>query len=347
MTFWTAGAAWMAHFFHDYYLYTGDRKFFVERALPFMKETAAFYEDFLVEDAKGRYQFNPSYSPENNPGNSKSQATINATMDIAAAKELFTSLVDVCQDLGLEPEGVQRWKRMLAKMPDYMVNSDGALKEWTWPGLEDNYPHRHLSHLYPLYHGMRPDIAARPDLIEACRRAIELRMKERIPRSGGNMAFGLVLLGQSATSLRDGKTADQILRWLTNHYFYAGLAASHDPGPKTFNVDISGGLPDLVIRMLVQSAPGRIDLLPAWPSDLPSGNIEGVLARGQVLVKSLGWAPGQIDVVLHSPKDQTVVLSLPKDIVSLKTAAAKATKAGRLITLALPGRQDVALSVRY
>jgi hypothetical protein len=28
--FWVAGAAWAAHFFYDYWLYTGDRKFLAD-----------------------------------------------------------------------------------------------------------------------------------------------------------------------------------------------------------------------------------------------------------------------------------------------------------------------------
>jgi len=49
MTFWTAGAAWAGQFYHEYALYTGDREFLAKRAVPFMKEAALFYEDFLIE----------------------------------------------------------------------------------------------------------------------------------------------------------------------------------------------------------------------------------------------------------------------------------------------------------
>ncbi|MCG8510386.1 MAG: glycoside hydrolase N-terminal domain-containing protein, partial [Rhodospirillales bacterium] len=65
--FWTSGAAWAAGFFYDYYQYTGDETFLKERAFPWMKEAALFYEDFLQENDDGVYEFNPSYSPENTP----------------------------------------------------------------------------------------------------------------------------------------------------------------------------------------------------------------------------------------------------------------------------------------
>jgi len=64
--YWTAGYGWLTHWFYDYYLYTGDRKFLAERCVPLLREVALFYEDFLKDsvDPDGRYRFTPSFSPE-------------------------------------------------------------------------------------------------------------------------------------------------------------------------------------------------------------------------------------------------------------------------------------------
>ncbi|MEI7902274.1 MAG: glycoside hydrolase N-terminal domain-containing protein, partial [bacterium] len=191
MTFWTAGAGWHAQFFYDYYLYTGDRGFLQKRALPFMREAALFYEDFLVEGPDGKLLFSPSYSPENNPKNDPSQACVNATMDIAVARELLTHLIAACGELGTDAEGVKRWRALLAKMPDYLINADGAVKEWTTPLLEDNYAHRHVSHLYPLFVGLPPEIGTNAALRAAFKRAADYRMEIRRKENGGEMAFGL------------------------------------------------------------------------------------------------------------------------------------------------------------
>ena len=42
---WTDAAGWLASFYYDYYLFTGDQDFLKNRAVPFMKEVALFYED--------------------------------------------------------------------------------------------------------------------------------------------------------------------------------------------------------------------------------------------------------------------------------------------------------------
>ena len=350
MTFWTAAAGWNASFYYDYYQYSGDKKFLAQKAIPFMKDAAAFYEDFLIEDSSGKYIFNPSYSPENNPGNSSAQACLNATIEIAIAKELLRNLIAACEELKTDPEGIKKWKAMLSKMPDYMINKDGAVKEWTTPLLEDNYAHRHCSHLYALFNGLPAEIENNPELQKAFKRAIDLRIEVRRKENGGIMAFGLVQLGLSASSLRDSGMSYEIVDWLANNFWYrSGMNTSHDPG-SIFNVDIRGGLPAVIIRMLVNSQPGKIELLPALPKEWPSGKIEGIPCRGQVLVKSLNWTPEKITAVIKSEAKQQVNLMIGVKISGIKAIKGKAsisevkTGIGSCV-LSLPKGQEITVEI--
>ena len=45
---YTEAAGWLASFYYDYYLFTGDEDFLKNRAVPFLKEVALFYEDFII-----------------------------------------------------------------------------------------------------------------------------------------------------------------------------------------------------------------------------------------------------------------------------------------------------------
>jgi alpha-L-fucosidase 2 len=323
MTFWTAGAGWNAHFYYDYYLYTGDQAFLRKQALPFMLDAAAFYEDFLVEGPDGRFLFSPSYSPENNPGNNPSQSCLNATMDLSVARELLHNLVAVCTEQKLYPEKVQRWKAMLAKMPGYLTNKDGALKEWATPALEDNYAHRHCSHLYALFDGMPKEIEDNPGLQQAFKRAADRRMEIRKQEGGGVMAFGLVQLGLALSSLRDAEASYEVVDWLANRFWQRNMVTTHDP--KTiFNVDLCGGFPAIIIKMLLASQPGTIELLPALPKEWPTGRIQGLPTRCQVRVLGLEWKPGVVSVTLESAQAQTIALKLPMGMQSISVAQRKA-----------------------
>jgi hypothetical protein len=337
--FWTPGAAWAAHFFYDYYLYTGNREFLEKRALPFMKEAALFFEDFLYEGSDGKYVFNPSYSPENTPSNSDSQACINATMDIALVKELFTNLIAVCRDLGIEEKGLRRWKKMLSKMPDYMINTDGTVAEWTTPKLVDNHKHRHISHLYALYDGLPDEIASDQELRDAFKKVIEKRMGPRSADGGGVMSFGLVQLGQAAASLGEADLAYEVVDMLANVYWRPNMVSTHNPD-SIFNVDICGGMPAVIIKMLVASEPGAIELLPALPKQWPSGMIEGVLCRGQIEIKKLSWDDEQIDVRFVSEIPQNVKISIPG---SFKEAEIRKSNSDMAESLAKEGKCVVAV----
>ncbi|MCC5929453.1 MAG: glycoside hydrolase N-terminal domain-containing protein [Cyclobacteriaceae bacterium] len=322
--FWVGGAAWAASFFYDYYLYTGDKKFLAERAIPFMEKCAVFFEDYLYEGADGKFIFSPTQSPENTPGNSNSQGSYNATSEVVMAKELFRNLISASRELGMNRERVPTWQTMLSKMPAYMTDEHGFIKEWLTPRLDNNDLHWHSSQFYELYHGMMlEEIASNPTLIEAFKKSIHYRLdKHWREDQRGFMSFGLVQLALVGASLGDGEIVHECLKHLVNRFWLDNLASMHNH-KSLFNMDISGGMPAVIIKALVASESGRIRLLPALPEIWPSGEIQGVLCRGQIEVKSLKWESNTVNVVLLSAKNQTIELEVFDRKQKLRLSAGK------------------------
>jgi hypothetical protein len=347
---WVGGAGWAAHFFYDYYLYTGDRQFLASHALPFMEKAVVFFEDYLYEGPDGKLVFSPTQSPENTPGNSNSQASYNATMDVAVAKELLRNTIAASRKLGRNEDKIPKWEAMLAKMPDYMIDDRGIIKEWLTPRLENNDNHRHCSQLYPLLDGMPEEISRSPELRAAFRKSIEYKLdKHWKDNQRGFMSFGLVQLGQAAASLGEGELAYRCVRHLANRFWLNNLASMHNHR-SLFNMDISGGMPAVIIKMLVASDVGKIQLFPALPAAWTSGRIEGVLCRGAIEIQRLQWDGKQITVTLTSAGSQAVVLELPAEIaeLSITDGTAKATPANRANqrTVALSSGQPVTVVIR-
>jgi len=279
---WYACGAWTSQFFYDYWLYTGDEEFLKERTIPFMLASMEFYEFILTKDKDGHYMFLPSYSPEVGPVD-KHQLAINATMDIAALKQLIRNLLTLSEQGWIETEKTALWKDILENLPAYLIDDKGDLKEWIWPGLENDNQHRHASHLYPLFYEVDPDFENNPELIDAAKTAIENRLEYRRGKNGAEMAFGLVQKGLAAAHIKDTAHAYECVDWLCNSYWSPALTSYHDPG-RIFNVDICGGLPAVVTEMLIQSSTDVIELLPACPKQWPEGKITGVLTRCGVTV---------------------------------------------------------------
>ncbi len=306
--FWLAGAEWLLLPCYEYYQVSGDRDFLVVRLLPMLEKTALFFEDFLVdEDEKGHLIFAPSYSPENQPLNQKTQSSVNAVMDIAAAKEVIANLISIYKELDIKPGKIRKYQDMIAKMPPYLINEDGALKEWAIDDLEDNYNHRHVSHLYPVWPGHEINPEDTPELFEAAVIAMNKRGK-------GNMSAHGVM--HSALIRARLKMPEEVYKntlfLLTNDFIYNGMFTSHNPRLHIYNSDALCSLPAVILESLIYSKPGQIEILPGWDEQMPEGRVSGVPCRTNAIVDELSWdmVKGQVVIKITSGKDQDIQLML-------------------------------------
>ncbi|MCU4155620.1 glycoside hydrolase family 95 protein [Carboxylicivirga sp. A043] len=312
MEYWNGGAGWAASYFYDYYLYTQDKAFLKERAFLFMTEALLFWEDFLTMGEDGKYIVVPSYSPENNPLEHRWQNCINATMDVMIIKELTRNWISAAKVLGISNKEIKAKQLFLSQLPDYQISEDGVLREWLWDGLTDNQGHRHASHLYGVYEVPDKEILESKELQEAVKLTINERMKIRKLQQGGEMAFGMCHLGFAAVNMQDEATASEILEYLSKYYWTNSMATTHNPG-NLFNMDISGGIPSLVTRMIVNSRPGYVNVFPTLPADWEKGEINGVLARGNITFESIKWDVNSAHLKLVSALSQKVQIDFGAD----------------------------------
>jgi hypothetical protein len=305
--YWISAGGWCMRPFWDHYLVTGDLEFLRKRVVPAYKELALFYEDFLTAIGEdGNYIFVPSFSPENNPGNltPSTMLVINASMDIAVCREVLTNLIVACETLSTDSESVSKWKAMLAKLPPYLLEPDGTMKEWSWPTLEERYSHRHISHLYGAWPGDEIDPDRTPQLARAAMMADRRRVPERLAAHG---RCHRALVG---ARLKDCYMVDTELRQLIEQgYVAATLRTSHDPyiGPMP---DAQGGILAIVMEMLLYSRPGVIEVLPALPPTLEKGSISGMLARTFARIDKLAWDMQirTVDLTITSARKQDITL---------------------------------------
>lgn len=342
LSFWTGGAGWAADIVYDYYRYTGDLDYLKAHAYPWMKAAALFYEDFLQEE-DGEMVFNPSYSPENNPANSSSQAVLNATMDVMIARQLLRNTIAAGKLLGEQNAQLKKWQSIIDKLPEYQVNNDGVLKEWIDDEYEDNYRHRHVSQLYTLYNEKDEDILDHPELKMGAVNLLEKKLEFRRDEGGGEMAFGHVQLGLSAAHLGEASKALETVNWLSSRYWSTGFGSFHNVG-NLLNTDISGGLPAVIIQMLAYSEKGEIHLLPALPKEWSKGSLNGTLLRGQIELSALSWNGNEVKAQLISDIKQTVEIKLPKNIAAVYAEGIKFKRGTNNITIELPARQTVGLT---
>jgi alpha-L-fucosidase 2 len=314
--YWISAGGWCVHQFWDHYLVTGDVEFLRNRVVPAYKELAKFYEDFLtVTDKDGNYIFVPSISPENTSRSTDPSGPllINATMDIAVCREVLTNLIQASDILGTDADSVAKWKAMLAKMPPYLSEPDGTLKEWAWPTLQEHYSHRHVSHLYGVWPGDEIDPDRTPQLARAAEIANRRRTFDTMSTAvaGETLpAYGRCHRALVGARLKDNIIVDVQLRQLIEQgYFSTALRCSREPYGESVP-DAQGGIPAIIMEMLLYSRPGVIEVLPALPPSLVKGSINGMLTRTYARINKLTWDMQErtVDITITSLKNQDITL---------------------------------------
>ncbi|MBQ4353645.1 MAG: glycoside hydrolase N-terminal domain-containing protein [Clostridia bacterium] len=315
---WISCAGWLCRHFWEYYLYTGDEKMLREEILPFMYEAALFYRDYAVEDGD-KIRLYPSVSPENTPGSCLKLATKsasghpcpavqNAVMDFAVMKELITNLLRGIEITGMYADEAASFRALCEKIPAYMINEDGAVKEWMHPELTDNYAHRHLSHIYPIFPGTEVTAFNNPDLFEAFRKAVHLR------KLGSQSGWSLTHMASIYARLGEGEKVIECLDIMAKSVLLNSLLTLHNDWRKmgmTLNwensavvqLDAAFGAVNAMQEMLFCWQEEALSVFPALPARLSSGSAHGLVFPG-----------GTIDIVWNADKSVTVTVHASKNI---------------------------------
>jgi len=310
----TGVLGWVYNEFWGYYLCTGDKDFLRNRIIPALKEIAVFFEDYACErDKKGKSIFVPSFSPEDpTPNPDYSTVTckdihatrINSVMDIAICREVLTNLIEGCRVLNIETEMIPHWEKQLEELPVYLADSEGGLKEWAWPSMEENYNHRHVSHHYDLWPGRAVTVDKEPEIA----RAILVSNRKRGQQD--DSAHGIIHRTFCAIRLKDKEEAWQNLSQLISHGFVrANLSTAHFPYRGQFP-DLQGAMPAILLEMCIYSEPGMIELLPSLVPSMKKGSIRGVWLYTFAKLESLTWGNNEAVAEITSFKDQVLSFRL-------------------------------------
>ena len=295
---------------------TGDKEFLRERIVPGLKEIALFYEDYLTDvDENGKVMFYPSYSPEDPSMNDYHvpfpkdvyAMNVNSLMDVMVCREVLDNLMEACEVLGLDEPDLPKWKALRGRLPDYLMDEDGAIKEWSFKYSGENYDHRHVSHHYDIWPGRAVSPEKTPELVKP------FILSNRKRGHQDDSAHGVIHRYFTAVRLGDLPDAMHNLRTLMEHgYVTRTLNTVHYPY-RVFCPDLLGAMPAIVLEMLVYSDEGFIKLLPAVPGDLSKGNLEGMWLYTFAKIEKMSWdmEAGKAEVEIFSMEDQVIYVSFP------------------------------------
>ena len=156
------------------------------------------------------------------------------------------------------------------------------MKEWMRPELADNYSHRHLSHIYPVFPGTEITKHAQPKIWEAFRKAVALR--ELGAQSGWSLAHMACIwarMGEAerAAECLDGMAKAVIMDSLfTTHNDWRAMGTTMQWNDESYmQLDAAFGAVNAIQEMLFSPQKDALSILPACPARLRAGNVRGIV----------------------------------------------------------------------
>ena len=333
---WAMGGAWLVQTLWDHYDYTRDKEYLRDTVYPLMKGASDFMLEWLIEDPHNPSQLitAPCTSPEADYITDKGyrgSSLYGGTADLAIIRELFKNTLKGAQTLSLDMKYQSRLQAALERLRPYHIGKRGNLMEWYHDWDDQDWHHRHQSHLLGLYPFHQISLSKTPELAQAASKTLEIKGDNS---TGWSTGWRINLWARLHRQDKAYQIFRKLLTYVSPEKYkdrkhhsggtYPNLFDAHPP----FQIDGNFGGTAGVCEMLMQCDGEKMELLPALPDSWKEGCITGIKARGNYTI-NLRWKDKKItkaEITSHEGGNLTVAYNGKEKIIKFKERETKVLK---------------------
>lgn len=351
----TGCGAWICNFYYKYACYSQNQKFLKTRLIPFMKEVAAFYADFLVSTPNG-LETSPSVLPmriaDSYKITDRPVVAKNSQLDFCLLKDLLTNLIEACETCKVKVDAT--WQKLLDQIPPIQLASDGSIKEFVNSIISVDYTGVSNGTLYPAYFGNDVSWQSSEETVQAYLTTAD---KKRSVPSVQN-SYNVTVLGAVYARLGDAYGAkicltNAIRGCAMNNLVFVdkdwrgmGICGSGVWTPVQLHANMI--FANDVQQMLLYSCKNVIKIFPALPSDWKNVQFSGLLAENGVAVSvKVDESKNTLSIKLESKKQTEVDLVLPEGVKKLLKTNLQEKPEGKRFTCTIAAGKAVELQYKY
>ena len=282
-------SGWLAHHFYLHWRYSGNHNFLEQKAYPYLKEVARFYDNISIKDKNGERGLPISSSPEIFNNSKEAWFTHTTNYDLAIIRFVYSAAAEMALALNLPAEAA-RFKSRLAEWPEFDRDAQNCLT--FAPGTPYVQSHRHFSHLMAIH----PFGLIDWNNGEKDREIIRATIK-RLDETGPDWwcGYSYSWLGNLKARAMDGEGAAKALRTfadcfcLPNTFHVNGDQTKSGKSKYTyrpFTLEGNFAFASGINEMLIQSHTGIIRIFPAIPEAWENVSFKKLRTYGAFLVSS-------------------------------------------------------------
>ncbi|MCH5152395.1 MAG: glycoside hydrolase N-terminal domain-containing protein [Clostridiales bacterium] len=350
-------AAYVANLYYKYAKISQNTRFLKTRLIPFMKEIALFYDDFIKFIDNG-LEISPSALPlriaDSATFTDRPVVAKNSVLDYELAKDLLTNLIEACALCNVKGSA-DAWQKLIDAMPDKQIASDGSFREFINSIISVDYTGVSNGTLYPAYFGDEVSWLSDPEIVDLYLTTAEKKRNDAAAQNSYNMT----VLGAVYARLADGNGANTCLTnavrgcamnnlaFVDKDWRDMGICGSGNNSPVQLNVNMT--FTHVVQQMLMYSHGDVIRIFPAIPDSWGNVKFSQFVAENNVVVHACqDFDKGKFTVKLESKKEAHVHLYVPDYVKKLvKSPFAKNEKpSGKNFELTIPANKAIFLQYK-